>query len=245
MFLLFQSWFEAALHIHSDLIMRIDEYAETLQWNLCRSTVASLTAVIEHDVSVATYLQSFELPLHDPHNKLHLEPIPETYQCAAPPWHTSSIPSPSPLATTHLTVLFWRRYDTGFRLAADRLEDGQMVVLMAADTLLGDERLWQGLTSFFEGESSRMLVLSRLELDHSVKSCCTMGTALACHDAYVFRTQLNRSIFHSDQSGRYASENQVVQLLLEAGYELSNPCVQFPLFRHHVPVLSIKRDQHR
>ena len=65
--------------------MRIDEYAETVQWNLCRSTVASLTAVIERDVSVATYLQSFDLPLHDPHNKLHLETISGTYQYEAPP----------------------------------------------------------------------------------------------------------------------------------------------------------------
>ena len=65
--------------------MRIDEYAETVQWNLCRSTVASLTAVIERDVSVATYLQAFDLPLHDPHNKLHLEPISGTYQYEAPP----------------------------------------------------------------------------------------------------------------------------------------------------------------
>jgi hypothetical protein len=125
-----------------------------------------------------------------------------------------------------------------------------MVALMAADTLLGDERLWQGLTSFFEGESSRMLVLSRLELHHSVDSCCTTSAALACHDAYVFRTPLNRSIFHSDtfnsdQSGRYKSENQVVELLLEAGYVLSNPCVQFPLFSYHVPDLSIERDLNR
>lgn len=82
--MLFQSWFEAAVHAHSDVIMRMDEYAEILQWNLCHNSVASLTAVIEHDVSAATYLQSFDLPLHDPHNKLHLEPIPGTYQCAAP-----------------------------------------------------------------------------------------------------------------------------------------------------------------
>jgi hypothetical protein len=85
LFLFFQSWFEAALHIHSELIMRIDEYAESVQWNLCRRTVASLTAVIERDVSVATYLQSFDLPLHDPHNKLRLEQIPGIFQCAAPP----------------------------------------------------------------------------------------------------------------------------------------------------------------
>lgn len=121
---------------------------------------------------------------------------------------------------------------------------------MAADTLLGDERLWQGLASFFDGESSRMLVLSRLELDHSADSCCTTRAGLACHDAYVFRTPLNRSIFNSDpfnadQSGRYKSENQVVQMLVEAGYVLSNSCVQFPLFRFKAPHHSIELEHIR
>jgi hypothetical protein len=149
----------------------------------------------------------------------------------------------------HLTTLFRRRYDTGFSLLGDRL-DGELVAVIAAHMLLGDERLWQDVTSFFDGERPHILVLSRLELDHSVDSCCTTSTALACHDAYVFRAPLNHSIFHSDplnsgQSGSYKSENEVAQSLLEAGYELSNPCAQLPLFRYRVPDLSIKRGQSR
>ena len=76
-----QSWFEASLHMHSKLIMRADEYAETLQWNLCRGTVASVTAVVEHGVPIATYLRSLDVPIHDPHHKLHLEAISGVYQC--------------------------------------------------------------------------------------------------------------------------------------------------------------------
>ena len=78
-----QSWYEASLHLHSKLIMRADEYAATLQWNICRGTVASVTAVIEHGVPVTKYLRSMDATIHDPEFKLHLEPIPGIYQCAA------------------------------------------------------------------------------------------------------------------------------------------------------------------
>jgi hypothetical protein len=67
--------------MHSKLIMRADEYAECLQWNICRGTVTSVTAVIEHSVSVATYLRSLDAPIHDPMHKLHLESISGLYQC--------------------------------------------------------------------------------------------------------------------------------------------------------------------
>jgi hypothetical protein len=149
----------------------------------------------------------------------------------------------------HLTTLFRRRYDTGFRLVGDSM-NGELVAVMAAHVLLGDERLWQDVSSFFDGERPQILVLSRLELDHSIDSCCTTSTALACHDAFVFRAPLNHSIFHLDplnsgSSGSHQSENQVVQSLLQAGYELSNPCAQLPLFRYRVPDPSIKRDQTR
>jgi hypothetical protein len=69
------------LHIHSKLIMRADEYADTLQWNLCRGTVASVTAVVEHGVPIATYLRSLDAPIHEPHHKLHLKAISGVYQC--------------------------------------------------------------------------------------------------------------------------------------------------------------------
>ena len=75
-----QSWFEASLHLHSKLILRADEYAETLQWNLCRGTVASVTAVVEHGVPIARYLWSLDAPIHDPHSKLQLEKISGIYQ---------------------------------------------------------------------------------------------------------------------------------------------------------------------
>jgi hypothetical protein len=75
-----QSWFEASLHMHSRLILRADEYAETLQWNICRGTVASVTAVVEHDVPIAKYIWSLGAPVHDPQLKLHLEVIPGIYQ---------------------------------------------------------------------------------------------------------------------------------------------------------------------
>ena len=68
--------------MHSKLIMRADEYAETLQWNLGRGTVASVTAVVEHGVSVATFLRSLHVPIHDPQHKLRLEAISGVYQCA-------------------------------------------------------------------------------------------------------------------------------------------------------------------
>jgi hypothetical protein len=66
--------------MHSKLIMRSDEYAETLQWNLCRGTVASITAVVENGVPAAAYLRSLDAPIHDPLMKLNLEAIAGTYQ---------------------------------------------------------------------------------------------------------------------------------------------------------------------
>jgi len=62
------------------LILRADEYAETLQWNICRGTVASVVAVVEHGVPPAVYLSSLNEPIHDPLNKLNLEPITGIYQ---------------------------------------------------------------------------------------------------------------------------------------------------------------------
>jgi hypothetical protein len=79
-----QSWFQASLHLHSMLIMRADEFVESLQWNLCRGNVASITAVVEHGAAVEVYLRQLDVPLHDPHRKLHLQSIPGIYQCA--PW---------------------------------------------------------------------------------------------------------------------------------------------------------------
>ncbi len=67
--------------MHSKLIMRADEYAETLQWNICRGTVGSVTAVIEHSVSVSVFLRALDAPIHDPFGKLNLEVIPGIYQC--------------------------------------------------------------------------------------------------------------------------------------------------------------------
>jgi hypothetical protein len=66
--------------MHSKLIMRSDEYAETLQWNLCRGTVVSITAVVENGVPAAAYLRSLHAPIHDPLMKLNLEAIAGTYQ---------------------------------------------------------------------------------------------------------------------------------------------------------------------
>ena len=67
--------------MHSKLIMRADEFAECLQWNVCRGNVASVTAVVEHGAAVQVYLRSLDVPLHDPHRKLHLQSIPAIYQC--------------------------------------------------------------------------------------------------------------------------------------------------------------------
>jgi hypothetical protein len=78
--MLLQSWFEASVHLHSKLILRADEYAETLQWNLCRGTVESLTAVVEHGAPAAKYLWSLAAPIHDPRLKLQLETISGIYQ---------------------------------------------------------------------------------------------------------------------------------------------------------------------
>ncbi len=75
-----QSWFEASLHLHSKLIMRADEYAATLQWNLCRRTVASVTSFVEHGVHISKYLRAMDVAIHDPEFKLHLESIPGGYR---------------------------------------------------------------------------------------------------------------------------------------------------------------------
>ena len=75
-----QSWFEASLHLHSKLIMRSDEYAETLQWNLCSRTVASVTAVVEHGIPVAKFLHSSDVLVHDVLKKLRIEAISGIFQ---------------------------------------------------------------------------------------------------------------------------------------------------------------------
>ena len=61
--------------------MRADEYAESLQWNICRGTVASVLALVEHAVPLEKYLWSLDAPIHDPELKLNLETIPGIYQC--------------------------------------------------------------------------------------------------------------------------------------------------------------------
>ena len=102
--------FEASLHLHSKLILRADEYAETLQWNLCRGTVASITAVVEHGVPVAKYLWFLDAPIHDPYSKLQLEPISGIYQLVARPGtiharYSCSLAVPS---GTSLGSILWR-----------------------------------------------------------------------------------------------------------------------------------------
>jgi hypothetical protein len=67
--------------LHSKLILRADEFVETLQWNLCRDNVATITAVVEHGAAVEVYLRFLDVPIHDPHRKLHLQSIPGIYQC--------------------------------------------------------------------------------------------------------------------------------------------------------------------
>ena len=61
--------------------MRADEYAESLQWNICRGTVASVLAVVESAVPLEKYFWSLDAPIHDPELKLNLETIPGIYQC--------------------------------------------------------------------------------------------------------------------------------------------------------------------
>ncbi len=78
------------------------------------------------------------------------------------------------------------------KLAAERFSG-----LMAAEILLGDEQRWQSLTpnstaSFFESDSPRMLVLARLELNDSMRSCCFMNTNATCHDAFHFLVTTTR-----------------------------------------------------
>jgi hypothetical protein len=77
-----QSWFQASLHLHSKLIMRADEFAETLQWNVCNGNVASITAVVEYGAPIEVYLRWLDVPIHDPHQKLRFESIPGVYQFA-------------------------------------------------------------------------------------------------------------------------------------------------------------------
>jgi hypothetical protein len=133
-----------------------------------------------------------------------------------------------------------RRYDTGFKIAAQRFS-GSVVALMAADMLLGDERRWRSLTpngtkSFFEGECPRMLVLSRLELD-DVNPCCNLNSMAGCHDAFVFRSPLHSSVnmgLFNFQQNVWQAENYAVGLLRHGSYELYNPCFDMPLFHNHV-----------
>ena len=124
---------------------------------------------------------------------------------------------------------------------------------MAADMLFGDELQWHSLSpngtvAFFDSDSPRMLVLSRLELDHSIDSCCSNEATLACHDAYVFRSPLNISVdlalFNFGQNGQ-SSEQRAVRLLRQGGYDLHNPCLQLPLFHNHVYDQSTKGDENR
>ena len=241
-----QSWFEVSLHMHSKLIMRADEYAETLQWNLCRDTVASVTAVIEHGVPVATYLRSLHVLIHDPRHKLQLETISGIYQCVLSHLHDTRLSlSCIYCRTAHdrctCPDLWLRRYDTGFKLAGERLS-GRIVAMMAADMLLGDQRRWQSLTSngtvaFFESESPRMLVLSRLELHDSIESCCTIHVKWPCQDAFVFRSPLHAGVrldLFNFQQNVWQAENYAAGLLRHGGYLLFNPCLNLPLFHNHI-----------
>ena len=92
---------------------------------------------------------------------------------------------------------------------------------MAADMLLGDEQRWQSLTpngtaSFFKSDSPRMLVLARLELDDSMRSCCFMNTNATCHDAFVFRSPLHVGVrldLFNFQQNVWQAENYAVGLL--------------------------------
>lgn len=60
--------------------MRSDEYAETLQWNLCSSTVESVTAVVENGIPVAKFLHSSDVSAHDVLKKLRFEAISGIFQ---------------------------------------------------------------------------------------------------------------------------------------------------------------------
>lgn len=126
--------------------------------------------------------------------------------------------------------------------------------MMAADVLLGDDQRWHGLNyngtaSFFENGRPRMLVLSRLELNDAVASCCSMDiTVGTCHDAYVFRSPLDSGVkleLFDFQQNVWQAENYAIGLLRHGGYELYNPCFSLPLFHNHVSDQRPNQNQNR
>jgi hypothetical protein len=127
------------------------------------------------------------------------------------------------------------------------------VALMAADMLLGDEQRWQSLTpngtaSFFKSDSPRMLVLARLELDDSMRSCCFMNSNATCHDAFVFRSPLHVGVrldLFNFQQNVWQAENYAVGLLRRGGYQLFNPCFDLPLFHNHISDLRPNQNENR
>jgi hypothetical protein len=135
------------------------------------------------------------------------------------------------------------RFDTGFKLASDRFS-GKLVIMMSADMLLGDERLWHNLPStpngtaaFFQGSNPRMMSLSRLELDDAISPCCTLNVELACHDAFLFRSPLLSSVrldLFNYQQNIWRGEHYALGLLRSGGYELYNPCFSLPIFHNHI-----------
>jgi hypothetical protein len=155
----------------------------------------------------------------------------------------------SSLAFTNLCLC---RYATGFKLAEERFS-GLIVALMAADMLLGDERLWQGLTpngtvAFFKSDSPRMLTLARLELDDDMRSCCFMNTTDTCHDAFVFRSPLHTGVrldLFNFQQNVWQAEDYAIGLLRLGGYHLFNPCFDLPLFHNHISGLRPNQNENR
>jgi hypothetical protein len=124
---------------------------------------------------------------------------------------------------------------------------------MAADMLLGDEQRWHSLTptgtaSFFKSDSPRMLVLARLELDDSMRSCCFMDTNATCHDAFIFRSPLHAGVrldLFNFQQNVWQAENYAVGLLRRGGYQLFNPCFDLPLFHNHMSDLRPNQNENR
>jgi hypothetical protein len=133
------------------------------------------------------------------------------------------------------------RLDTGFMLAAE-LFNGKIVIMMSADMLLGDERLWHSLTpngtaDFFNSRNARMLTLSRMELDDAIAPCCTLNVELTCHDAFVFRSPLHAGVrmdLFNYQQNIWRGEQYAIGLLRSGGYELYNPCFSLPMFHNHI-----------
>ena len=124
---------------------------------------------------------------------------------------------------------------------------------MAADMLLGDEQRWHslipnGTASFFKSDSPRMLVLARLELDDSMRSCCFMNTNATCHDAFIFRSPLHAGVrldLFIFQQNVWQAENYAVGLLRRGGYQLFNPCFDLPFFHNHMSDLRPNQNENR